>query len=193
VIDRANCVVQLCIEGSCAEFDGRPDIAESRYRQAWDAAQDDYEAGIAAHYLARVQATPADSFHWNWEALRRAEAVADDRVQAFLPSLYLSMGFACKQIGDLEEAQRRYSLAAALGYPHQNSATAHARRVVEAVTTNVCPATARNLVKAVISRTWLLATDVRFRSAPQGRRLHATVRRWSMSLMTLRSPGPTPS
>lgn len=135
MIDLDNCVVQLCIEGSRAEFDGRPDIAESRYRQAWDAAQDDYAACIAAHYLARVQTTPADSFHWNREALRRAEAVGDERVQAFLPSLYLSMGFACEQIGDLQEAQRYYRLAAALGYPHQDGATARARRVVAAVET----------------------------------------------------------
>lgn len=133
MIDLDNPVVQLCIDGTRAEFDGRPDAAEARYRQAWDAAQDDYAACIAAHYLARVQTTPADSFHWNREALRRAEAVGDERVQAFLPSLYLSMGFACEQIGDLQEAQRYYRLAAALGYPHQDGATAHARRVAAAV------------------------------------------------------------
>jgi len=135
VIDLDNCVVQLCIEGSRAEFEGRPDDAETRYHRAWDAAQDDYEACIAAHYLARVQTTPADIFHWNREALRRAQAVADDRVQAFLPSLYLSMGYACEQIGDLQEAQRYYSLAAALGYPHQDGATTHARSVVTTVET----------------------------------------------------------
>ena len=127
MIDLDHRVVQLCIEGTRAEFEGRLDDAETHYRRAWDAAQDDYAACIAAHYLARVQTTPADIFHWNQEALRRAEAVADDRVQAFLPSLYLSMGYACAQIGDLEEAQRHYSLAAALGYPHQDGATAQAR------------------------------------------------------------------
>ena len=135
MINLDNHVVQLCIDGTRAEFNGRPVDAESLYRQAWDAAHDDYEACIAAHYLARVQTTPANIFHWNQEALRRAEAVTDNRVQAFLPSLYLSMGFACEQIDDLQEAQRYYSLAAALGYPHQDGATAHARSVVDAVET----------------------------------------------------------
>ncbi len=133
MIDPDNRVVQLCIAGTRAEFDDRPDAAATLYRQAWDAVQDEYEACIAAHYLARVQTTPADIFHWNREALRRAEAVTDDRVQAFLPSLYLSMGYACEQIGDQAEAQRYYNLAAALGYPHQEGATAQARRVVAAV------------------------------------------------------------
>lgn len=137
MIDLDNRVVQLCIEGTRAEFDGHPDAAEALYRHAWDAAQDNYEACIAAHYLARFQMTPADSFHWNQEALHRAEAVADDRVQAFLPSLYLSMGYACEQIGDLQEAQRYYSLAAALGSPHQDGATAQARRVVAAFETTM--------------------------------------------------------
>ncbi len=127
MIDPDNRVVQLCIAGTRAEFDDRPDAAATLYRQAWDAAQDDYAACIAAHYLARVQTTPADILHWNREALRRAEAVADGRVQAFLPSLYLSLGYACEQIGDLQQAQRYYNLAAALGYPHQDGATAQAR------------------------------------------------------------------
>ncbi len=135
MIDLDNPVVQLCAEGTRAEFEGRPDDAEARYRHAWDAAQDNYEACIAAHYLARFQTTPADSFHWNQEALHRAQAVADDRVQAFLPSLYLSMGYACEQVGDLQEAQRYYSLAAALGYPHQDGATTRARRIVVTVET----------------------------------------------------------
>lgn len=53
-------VVQLCIEGSRAEFEGRPAEAHALYLQAWEAAADDYEACIAAHYMARHQVTPEE-------------------------------------------------------------------------------------------------------------------------------------
>jgi len=124
--------VQLCIDGTRAEFEGRLADAHTCYRQAWAMAQDDYEACIAAHYLARFQTTPAAIFHWNREALRYAEAVNDVRVQAFLPSLYLSMGYACAQISDGAAAQHYYDLAAALGYAHQDGATARARGDIDA-------------------------------------------------------------
>lgn len=127
MIDLDNRVVQLCIDGARAEFRGRLDDARALYRQAWDVAQDDYEACIAAHYVARFRATPAAIFHWNQEALRRADAVADSRIEAFYPSLYVSMGYACEQLEDQAEAQRYYALAAALGYEHQDGAAAQAR------------------------------------------------------------------
>lgn len=127
MIDLDNHVVQLCIDGVHAEFEGRLDDARALYQQAWDAAHDDYEACIAAHYVARFQETPAAIFHWNQEALRRADAVAGSRVEAFYPSLYLSMGYACEQIGNPAEAQRYFDLAAALGYAHLDGATAQAR------------------------------------------------------------------
>jgi tetratricopeptide (TPR) repeat protein len=127
MIDLDNPTVKFCIAGTRAEFEERLDDAHSLYQQAWDAAQDDYEACIAAHYLARFQTMPADIFEWNQEALRRGEAVADGRAQAFLPSLYLNMGYACEQIGDVKEAQRYYDLAAALGYTHHDGAAAQAR------------------------------------------------------------------
>lgn len=127
MIDLENRVVKLCIDGARAEFEGRLDDAHALYRQAWDTAQDDYEACIAAHYVARFQETPTAIFHWNQEALRRADVVAGSRVEAFYPSLYLSMGYACEQIGDRAEAQRYFDLAAALGYAHLDEATAQAR------------------------------------------------------------------
>jgi len=122
-----NRVVQLCLDGAHAEFEGQLDDAHALYWQAWDTAQDDYEACIAAHYVARFQETPVAIFHWNREALRYANAVADSRVEAFFPSLYLCMGYACDQLGDRAEAQRYYDLAAALGYAHHDGAKAQAR------------------------------------------------------------------
>lgn len=79
-IDPNNPVVKLCAEGIAAEMAGRIDDAAKLYQDAWNAKTDDYEACMAAHYVARVQKTPADSLFWNSESLRYAEAVNDARV-----------------------------------------------------------------------------------------------------------------
>jgi hypothetical protein len=75
-VDPNNPVVKLCIEGSRAEFEGRPQDAQDLYRQAWSLAVDDFEACIAAHYVAHFQDSPQQTLAWNLESLRRAEAVA---------------------------------------------------------------------------------------------------------------------
>jgi hypothetical protein len=76
------------------------------------ARQDDFEACIAAHYVARHQDSPAGMLHWNREALSYAEAVGDDRVRDFFPSLYLNMGWSYESLGDPVEAGKNYELAA---------------------------------------------------------------------------------
>lgn len=118
-MDPHNPVVKLCIEGTQAEFAGQPEIAHRLYQEAWTAARDDFEACIAAHYMARHQADPHDKLRWNQEALVRAEAVGDERVDNFYPSLYLNLGQSYEALGDLAEARRYYELAAALGFIHQ--------------------------------------------------------------------------
>ena len=118
-MDINNPVIKLCISGARAEFEGRIADARSLYWRAWEAAQDDYEACVAAHYVARHQAQPQDTFTWNQVALERAEAVGDERVQGFYPSLYLNMGHSYELLGNQEEARRYYDLAAALGFVHQ--------------------------------------------------------------------------
>jgi hypothetical protein len=118
-MDLNNCVINLCIAGSRAEFEGRIADAQALYQQAWDVAQDDYEACIAAHYVARHQATPAETLRWNQMALDRANAVADARVQGFYGSLYLNLGHSYELVGDQGAAQHYYALAAALGFVHQ--------------------------------------------------------------------------
>ncbi|MCO5210658.1 MAG: hypothetical protein M9936_13265 [Caldilinea sp.] len=112
-------VVQLCIAGAQAEFDRRRDDAARLYAAAWDAATDDFEACVAAHYVARFQPDAQATLHWNKVALARAEAVNDERVQPFFPSLYLNLGQSYEDLGQPTEAQQYYSLAAALGFPHQ--------------------------------------------------------------------------
>ena len=130
-MDINNPVIQLCIQGTQAEFRGNIQQACREYEKAWKIAQNDYEACIAAHYLARHQENPQDALRWNAEALRSAEAF--QRAQAetvprlqgpdvaeFLPSLYLNMGQSYERLGDLTEANRYYEVAASLGFPHQD-------------------------------------------------------------------------
>jgi hypothetical protein len=119
MIDLNNPVIQLCLSGTQAEFEGRLDAARAAYRQAWELAQDDYDACVAAHYAARLQSDPAVTLHWNQIALAHAEAVGDERVDNFYPSLYLNLGHSYEVLGHLIEAQKYYALAADLGFEHQ--------------------------------------------------------------------------
>jgi hypothetical protein len=114
-----NPVIQLCMAGTRAEFEHRLEDARSLYQQAWDARTDDYEACIAAHYVARFQDTADESLRWNQVALEHANAVNNDRVKEFYPSLYLSLGRSHELMGNQAEAQRYYDLAAVLGVVHQ--------------------------------------------------------------------------
>ena len=120
-MDLNNPVIALCIAGTQAEFNHNPDEARSLYQQAWEAVQDDYEACIAAHYVARFQDDPQKKFYWNRVALERAQSVGDERVQEFYPSLYLNMGQSYELLGNQDEAQRYYEMAAALGAVHDAS------------------------------------------------------------------------
>jgi tetratricopeptide (TPR) repeat protein len=121
IMDLNNPVIKLCIDGTRAEFEGRVEIARSLYQQAWESSRDDYEACIAAHYVARFQASPEDSLYWNQEALKRADAINDDRVTDFYPSLYLNLGRSRELLGNQAEAQRYYGLAAELGITHRSN------------------------------------------------------------------------
>jgi tetratricopeptide (TPR) repeat protein len=113
-----NPVIKLCVEGTQAEFEGRIEAARTLYEQAWAAAQDDYERCVAAHYVARHQEDPEDRLRWNQEALDRANAVGDERVHSFYPSLYVNLGSAYEALGNLAEARRYYDLAGELGLVH---------------------------------------------------------------------------
>jgi tetratricopeptide (TPR) repeat protein len=111
-IDPNNPVVKLCSEGIAAEMAGDRTKAAALYRQAWDARKDEYDACIVAHYLARVQPTPQHALEWNQEALRLAEAVDQEKVKAFFPSLYLNVGKSHDDLGNKEKARKFYTLAA---------------------------------------------------------------------------------
>jgi tetratricopeptide (TPR) repeat protein len=119
-MDADNPALRLCIQGTQAEFEGRIDDARAFYEQAWEASRDDYEACIAAHYVARRQTDPQTGLHWNQVALSRALAAGDERVRDFYPSLYVNLGRSYELLGDQAEASRYYKLAADLGLVHQD-------------------------------------------------------------------------
>ena len=107
-----NAVVKLCAAGMVAEGEGRGADAKALFEQAWHSSRDDFEACIAAHYVARHQATPEATFEWNERALQRAQAAGDERVRDFFPSLYLNYAHSLEQLGRTREACSYYGLAA---------------------------------------------------------------------------------
>jgi hypothetical protein len=111
-IDPENQVVRYCAKGMEREQEGRHEEASRLFMLAWDQSQDAYERSIAAHYVARHQTTPERTLHWNQESLINADAVGDERVRDFYPSLYLNLGKSHEDLGNLKDARRFYALAA---------------------------------------------------------------------------------
>ena len=111
-MDPNNPVVRLCLEGMEAETKGKFEDARRLFERAWSVCQDDYDACMAAHFLARHQDSTKATFDWNQEALNRANAVGDDRVLGFYSSLYLNLGHSYETLGALAEARRHYQMAA---------------------------------------------------------------------------------
>jgi hypothetical protein len=111
-IDPVNPVVALCAAGMAIEGDS--DAARELFEQAWAARQDDYDASIAAHFLARHQATVEARVHWNALAAQHAEAVTDGRTDEFKASLYLNLADALLSAG--EHASARDALATSIAH-----------------------------------------------------------------------------
>ena len=118
MMDPANPVIRLCLAGTRAQFEGRAEAACTLFWQAWQAARDDYEACVAAHYVASCQTMPMATLHWHQEALTRATKADLEQVKSFYPSLYVNLGQAHKVLGHEAEARHYYVLAADLGLAH---------------------------------------------------------------------------
>ncbi len=110
-IDPGNPIVRLLGEAAAREI-AEPDAAAAAYRRAWELATDDYEAAMAAHYVARIQTSAEERYEWNAVALERAIAVGDERVTGFLPSLHLNLARSLEDLGRLEDARNAYAAAA---------------------------------------------------------------------------------
>jgi tetratricopeptide (TPR) repeat protein len=111
-MDPNNPVARLCAAGMAAEGEGRPADAKALFQQAWAESRDDFDACIAAHYVARHQATAEAALEWNARALERADLVGDERVRSFYPSLYLNLAHSLEKVGRTAEACELYSTAA---------------------------------------------------------------------------------
>ena len=107
-MDPNNPVVKLCAQGIEVEMKGRRDEARSLFLQAWELRQDDVDACIAAHYLARHQESQAETLRWNELALTHAISAPADSVRSFYPSLYLNLGKSYEDLGDTSRARELY-------------------------------------------------------------------------------------
>ncbi len=110
-LDPDNPVMALCAAG--VQVEGTPAEARPLFEQAWAARRNDYEASIAAHYLARHQPTPAETLKWNLLAVRHAEAVPDGAAAELMASLYLNLGDSYLAVGERERASVAVERAAA--------------------------------------------------------------------------------
>ncbi len=104
IFDTNNSVVALCIAG--IQVEGNRAEALALYEQAWAARTDDFDASIAAHYLARLQGAPELTLHWNEVALHHADALTDARMVELLPSLCLNLAESYRVAGRIDEARR---------------------------------------------------------------------------------------
>ncbi len=107
---------QLCMQGTQAELERRIGDAHALFLAAWDARADDYDAAIAAHYVAHLEPDPDEALRWHIIALERARL--DCRSTEFMGSLLVSLGGAYEAIGDAAEAQRFFELASRHGVQH---------------------------------------------------------------------------
>ncbi len=120
MMDINNPVIRLCVEGTQAEFQGDSDLARELYRKAWDAAGNDFETCVAAHYLAHLEDDPQRRLELNQLALEKAGLADQNAVRDFYPSLFLNLGQSYELLGRAEEAKRFYQKAADLGVIHQS-------------------------------------------------------------------------
>jgi tetratricopeptide (TPR) repeat protein len=110
MIDSTNPVVALCAAGMAIE--GDVPAARRLFEQAWELRRDDYDASIAAHFLARHQTSVEDRLAWNLLAARHAELIEDGRAGQLKPSLYLNLADAYLAVGDSVEARATIGRAA---------------------------------------------------------------------------------
>jgi hypothetical protein len=110
--DPDNPVVALCVAGM--QVEGEPDKARALFEQAWDLRKDDFDASIAAHYLARHQPDAEATLKWNALALQHADTLADSRVDALLPSLCLNLGDSLLTVGRVTEARALFERGSAV-------------------------------------------------------------------------------
>jgi rifampin ADP-ribosylating transferase len=109
--DPENKIVKLCAEGMSAEIAGEMPKAKILFLQAWEAASDNLEKFIAAHYVARHQSDANETLRWNLEALNYALDIEGEIMKGHYPSLYLNIGKSYEDLSNAMEALNYYRLA----------------------------------------------------------------------------------
>ena len=102
MIDGDSPVARLCAAGM--DVDGDASAAHALFMQAWQSRRDDFDASIAAHFVARHQPTAERTLYWNQLAVEHAMSLTDGRADALLASLYLNLGESLRLAGRLPEA-----------------------------------------------------------------------------------------
>lgn len=111
LFDPENEIVKLCAAGMEKEFTGNLQQAAELFRQAWSAADTDFEKFTAAHYLARHQDSVADKLKWDQLALDLALRIDDKSIQGALPSLYLNIAKGHEDLQEFHTAKQHYETA----------------------------------------------------------------------------------
>ncbi|AVT33155.1 hypothetical protein C6361_31080 [Plantactinospora sp. BC1] len=102
---------------------GRTEAARERLTELWGRigpTGDPFHRCTLAHYLADLQADPAEELRWDLRALEAADSLTDDRVQqhhasfqvaAFRPSLQLNLAEDYRKLGRPDRAREHLALA----------------------------------------------------------------------------------
>ncbi len=95
-------------------FSGDQDGARALYEGLWTEAAraaDGYQVCVVAHFMAHAQVEPEAQLDWHLRALWSAEAVDDERVRAFYPSLYANVAEVYLRLGNLTQAREHIDKA----------------------------------------------------------------------------------
>ncbi len=88
--------------------------ARTIYDALWSEAiraGDQYQACVVAHFLAHAHVDPEAQLAWHLHALHAADAVGDERVRSFYPSLHANLGDVYLRLGNLAQAQEHIDKA----------------------------------------------------------------------------------
>ena len=111
--------VKLCIQGMELEEKDQRAEAAGIFQQAWEDAGNDFEKFLAAHYLARHQASVANELNWLETALQFATKLNSDAANSALPALHQKIARCYEALGDSARANEHASLSLS----HQSNPT----------------------------------------------------------------------
>ncbi len=83
---------------------GDRDGARTLYADMWaeaTRAENQYQACVVAHFMAHAHIMTPGAADWHLRALHAADAVGDERVLGFYPSLYANLGEVNLRLGNL--------------------------------------------------------------------------------------------